>query len=82
MNPYDYEMLLDCEWICYCENTLKLDRKFLLLLNNMSTVAYLWKEDPPQNWKSQLLCQLTLSFCLVSDVIPLILIKGQIHIMQ
>lgn len=84
MNPYDYEVLLDGEWICYdyCENTLKLDRTFLLLLYNMSTVAYLWKEDPPQNWKSQLLCQLTLSFPLVSDVMPLILIKGQIHIMR
>jgi hypothetical protein len=83
MNPYDHEVLLDGEWICYdyCENTLKLDRKFLLLLYNMSTVACLWKEDPPQNWKSQLLCQLTLSFSLVSDVMPLILIKGQIHIM-
>jgi len=42
-------MLLDGEWICYdyCENKLKLDRKFLLLLYNMSMVAYLWKEDPP-----------------------------------
>jgi len=43
MNPYDFEMLLDGEWICYdyCENTLKLDRKFLLLLYNMSMVVYL-----------------------------------------
>jgi len=42
LNPYDYEMLLDGEWIFYdyCENTPKLDRKFLLLLY-MSVVAYL-----------------------------------------
>jgi len=43
MNPYDYEMLLDGDWIwcdC-CENTLKLDGKFLLLLYDMSTVTYL-----------------------------------------
>jgi hypothetical protein len=75
MNPYDYEMLLDGEWIWCdsCENTLKLDGKFLLLLYDMSMVAYLWKEDPPQNWKSQLLCHLTFSFPLVSDVMPLIL---------
>jgi hypothetical protein len=34
MNPYDYEMLLDGDWLCheYCEDTLKLDRKLLLLL--------------------------------------------------